>query len=104
MYGTYESMQSVEISVFKPAVEDDRELLFTIDMECTTSSDPGQYHGDNAYPPEAPEFELGSIHVHKADGNLVKVDYDVLFAILGAEAAQQMIDDATDDAIENGDF
>ena len=106
MYGIHESTQSVEINVFRPAVEGYQELLFQLDMDCVTHGTPAQLYGpaENCYEAEAPEFELDTIHVHMADGNLVKIEYDAFVAILGAEVAQKIIDDATDDAIENGNF
>ena len=101
MYGTHESTQYLEI---KNRYDEYDEVEFQLTMICTAMGDPGSYYGDGAYPPEAPEFELDTIHVLDEQSNPHKITWDVLVAFVGDEAAQKMVDSAINDAVESGDF
>ena len=101
MYGTYESTQYLEI---KNRYDEYDEVEFQLTMTCTAMGDPGSYCGDGAYPPEAPEFELSTIHYVDSDGKQLEINYDAFVTMLGSDDAQKLIDKAYDDAIESGDF
>ena len=102
-YGTFESSQYVDVRSWKG---DGKEAEFQLTLNCTASGCAAQIWGppENCYPAEAAEFELESVHVLDDEGKPVKISAEILEAVVGKEAFQQMISDAEIEAMESGDF
>ncbi len=103
------SEQSMEI--FAGADIDDKpenfsELVWelTIQLECTTRGDPGQFHGppENCWQGWAPEFEAISYRLTGEAGIVLYdgKDHKVVEAIIGADVLERATDKAIEAAIE----
>ena len=106
----FESAQMVEVCGPKDTYQ---ETEFVIGLTCSASSCPGNYNNiDGGWPPEYAEFELATITVTVPSVNskepgqtaTLTLTYAQLAALVGQEAADVMIDTATEEAVESGDF
>ena len=101
-YGTFTTTQSVEIY----AGGDYLEHCFEITIRCTALGTPAQLSGppENCYPAEGPEFELETIAYIHEDRKREEISQQLCYAFLGQEQANELIENAADDAGETGDF
>lgn len=101
-YGSHESNQYVEVL----AKGDDHEAEFLLTLNCVNPGRSAQLYGpaENCYPAEAAEFELESIHVLDGEGKPYLISEEILEAVVGEDAARQMVEDAETEAMESGEF
>lgn len=105
----FESTQTVEVCGPKDTYQ---ETEFVIGLTCTNSSSPANYNPSNGgWPAEGAEFELATIAVNVPSVNprvpyhpALELSYAQLAALVSKEAADALIDRATDEAHESGEF
>lgn len=109
----FESTQTVEVCGPKDTYQ---ETEFVIGLTCTNSSSPANYNPSNGgWPAEGAEFELATITVNVRHVNpyltgpepwdkALVLTWNQFCAIVGPEAANALIERATDEAHESGEF
>ncbi len=98
----YTSPHCVEISGPKDTYN---ETEVIIELNCSARSIPASYSPvDGGDPGSAAEFEIAGIHIQLADNKIVAIELSVFEAFMGEEIAKQILDNAYQDAEENGDF
>ena len=104
MYGTFDSIQCVE--VFTDPDTDGHEPEFKFTMNCVSRGCKAQLYGppEDCYPADAAEFELDTVHAFDSKGNPLMISEAVLEAIIGVEATKKLTDAAFLDASENGEL
>lgn len=101
-YGTHESSQCVEVV----KGDDTLEIEYQLSLDCSNRGTPAQLYGrpEDCYEAEAPEFELGTVHVLDGGGKLWPLTEYQFYAVVGQEIADKMVEDAITEAIESGEF
>lgn len=108
----FDSTQSVEIV----SSENSHELEMTFEMRCTVGSFSGCFNPMTGYgePPSGPEFEVESVTIQVPKVNYkgevtgyadpLTLTWEQFTAIVGNDIADELFEDACEQAADSGDF